>query len=306
MPTDRSRHDGVCRPPTAVAIQNFLEFSPVLGRGSVSAFCANQGLWTPEPESVGLAKITRCSRAVGDSKPGRGDRRSGVDPKFLKLFGKAPGSFAVTPRSSIRENFGRSGKTAVRLGPRSDAVADFQNFVKGSAKAGRASLPYDANYEYFGKPVKSLLQAFYNLMANSALDANVHKAVEHSQPLITDGVNPPYVDQKKGYRIKTFLVTYQSKLCPRDFTRDSLPAGISFLGRPMTTGVQMIQVRLRLRTGDAPSQTAVPVVHAVTRTRSASGACPAYRGEHIHRCEIMIDYSFFALLVGSCANRRWR
>jgi amidase len=78
------------------------------------------------------------------------------------------------------------------------------------------------------------------VMADRRLDAIVHKAVEHQPTLIKDGVNPPYVDQKGAPHINTFLVYVPSIVVPAGFTRDQLPAGITFLGRPYDDG-KMIQ-----------------------------------------------------------------
>ena len=91
-------------------------------------------------------------------------------------------------------------------------------------------------------------------MADRRLDAIVHKAVEHQPTLIADGVNPPYVDQKGAPHINTFLVYVPSIVVPAGFTRDNLPAGITFLGRPYDDA-KMIRYRLCLRAGNAASQT---------------------------------------------------
>jgi amidase len=48
-------------------------------------------------------------------------------------------------------------------------------------------------------------------------------------------VNPPYVDQK-GAHINTFLIFVPSIVVPAGYTRDNLPAGITFLGRPYEDG----------------------------------------------------------------------
>ena len=70
------------------------------------------------------------------------------------------------------------------------------------------------------------------IMADHRLDAIVHKAVEHQPTLIRDGINPPYVDQKGAPVLNTFLIFVPSVVVPAGFTRDDLPAGITFLGRP--------------------------------------------------------------------------
>jgi Asp-tRNA(Asn)/Glu-tRNA(Gln) amidotransferase A subunit family amidase len=79
---------------------------------------------------------------------------------------------------------------------------------------------------------ETLMARLLCVMADHQLDAIVHKAVEHQPTLIRDGVNPPYVDQKGAPYINTFLVFVPSIVVPAGFMRNSLPAGITFLGRP--------------------------------------------------------------------------
>jgi Asp-tRNA(Asn)/Glu-tRNA(Gln) amidotransferase A subunit family amidase len=79
-----------------------------------------------------------------------------------------------------------------------------------------------------------LMTNMLKAMADHRLDAIVHKAVEHQPTLIADGVNPPYTDQKGAPHINTFLESVPSVVVPAGFTSDSLPAGITFLGRPYT------------------------------------------------------------------------
>jgi amidase len=49
-------------------------------------------------------------------------------------------------------------------------------------------------------------------------------------------VNPPYVDQKGAPHINTFLIFVPSIVVPAGYTRDNLPAGITFLRRPYEDG----------------------------------------------------------------------
>jgi Asp-tRNA(Asn)/Glu-tRNA(Gln) amidotransferase A subunit family amidase len=79
-----------------------------------------------------------------------------------------------------------------------------------------------------------LMTNLLKTMADHRLDAIVHKAVEHTPTLIKDGVNPPFVEQKGSPHINTFLQSVPSIVVPAPFTRDNLPTGITFLGRPYT------------------------------------------------------------------------
>ena len=88
---------------------------------------------------------------------------------------------------------------------------------------------------------ETLMINMLKVMADHRLDAIVHKAVEHQPTLIKDGVNPPFVDQKGAPHINTFLMFVPSIVVPAGFTRDNLPAGITFLGRPYDDA-KMIQL----------------------------------------------------------------
>jgi Asp-tRNA(Asn)/Glu-tRNA(Gln) amidotransferase A subunit family amidase len=112
---------------------------------------------------------------------------------------------------------------------------DFERVVKHSRERWLRAPREEANYEYL-KAREELMTQLLKVMADHRLDAIVHKAVEHQPTLITDGINPPYVDQKGAPHINTFLVYVPSVVVPAGFTRDHLPAGITFLGRPYDDG----------------------------------------------------------------------
>jgi Asp-tRNA(Asn)/Glu-tRNA(Gln) amidotransferase A subunit family amidase len=83
---------------------------------------------------------------------------------------------------------------------------------------------------------EELMTNLLKVMADNRLDAIVHKAVEHQPTLIEQGINPPYVLYKGAPHLNTFLVFVPVVVVPAGFTRDNLPAGIVFLGRPYDDG----------------------------------------------------------------------
>ena len=107
----------------------------------------------------------------------------------------------------------------------------FKQTVRGvQLRWGKTTTP-EAHYAYL-KARDRLMTLVLQVMADHRLDAIVHKAVEHQPTLIRDGVNPPYVDQKGAPFLNTHLVFVPSIVVPAGFTRDKLPTGITFQGRP--------------------------------------------------------------------------
>ena len=94
------------------------------------------------------------------------------------------------------------------------------------------------NYEFL-KARQELMIRLLKVMADNKLDAIVHKSVEHQPTLISEGINPPYLSNKGVTDINTFLVFVPTITVPAGHTRDNLPTGISFLGRPYSDGLMI-------------------------------------------------------------------
>lgn len=157
-----------------------------------------------------------------------------VIPDLKELLAKRAGSYA-DEEASFKEYLSRSARPPYASREEAKKSPDFQKVVKGSRDRWNRTAPATAHYEYL-KARDELLTNMLKVMADHALDAIAHKAVEHQPTLIKDGVNPPYVDQKGAPHINTFLVFVPSIVVPAGFTRDNLPAGITFLGRPYDDG----------------------------------------------------------------------
>jgi len=153
-----------------------------------------------------------------------------VIPNLKNLLAKRAGSFADEDES-FKNFMNRSKNPPYRSKQDALRSPEFDKVVKHSRERWLRAASEDANYEYL-KAREELMTQLLKVMADHKLDAIVHKAVEHQPTLIADGINPPYVDQKGAPHLNTFLVYVPSIVVPAGFTRDHLPAGITFLGRP--------------------------------------------------------------------------
>ena len=91
--------------------------------------------------------------------------------------------------------------------------------------------PDPAKYLKYLEARQELQIRIAKVMADNALDAIVHKSVEHQPTFIKDGINPPYMNDKGVPVLNTFLVYAASMTVPAGFTTDNLPIGITFFGR---------------------------------------------------------------------------
>ncbi|MEX0805120.1 MAG: amidase family protein [Candidatus Binatia bacterium] len=189
-----------------------------------------------EPDSDDFKKITEVfDKAVAGLKAAGAEI---VDPVVIPnlpaLLAKRSGSFA-DDEEAFRNYFGRSAAAPYKSRAEAMKSPEFAKVVKGSRQRWSRNAEPAAHYEYL-KARDELMTHVLKIMADHRLDAIVHKAVEHQPTLIRDGVNPPYVDQKGAPHINTFLVFVPSIVVPAGYTRDNLPAGITFLGRPYDDG----------------------------------------------------------------------
>lgn len=127
-----------------------------------------------------------------------------------------------------------AGSAGAPFASREEAAASplFARLTKGARDRWLAPRPSPEKFREYLEARETLMTDLLKVMADHRLDAIVHKAVEHQPTLIRDGINPPYVDQKGAPVLNTFLIFVPSVVVPAGFTRDDLPAGITFLGRP--------------------------------------------------------------------------
>lgn len=193
-----------------------------------------------EPKSEDFAKVAAVFDAAVDDL-----RRAGaeiVDPLVIPDLNALLDARArdVAADDRMFELYFAGGKAP--FATREAAMAS-PLFAKVSKSANRRWTNADtpAQHHAYMKARETLMINLLQVMADHRLDAIVHKAVEHQPTLIKDGVNPPFVDQKGAPHINTFLMFVPSIVVPAGFTRDNLPAGITFLGRPYDDA-KMIQL----------------------------------------------------------------
>jgi Asp-tRNA(Asn)/Glu-tRNA(Gln) amidotransferase A subunit family amidase len=185
-----------------------------------------------EPTSEDFARIAEVfDRAVGELRTAGAEIVDPIVIPGLKELLAQRANRIEEDEEAFREYFAGSANAPFRTRKEAMASPLFAEVLRGAkARWQRAAAP-DAHYAYL-RARDLLMTRVLAVMADHRLDAIVHKAVEHQPTLIKDGVNPPYVDQKGAPHLNTFLVFVPSIVVPAGFTRDGLPAGITFLGRP--------------------------------------------------------------------------
>ncbi len=185
-----------------------------------------------EPDSDDFNKISQVfDAAVADLGKAGAELVDPVSiPGLAALLGKRARDSEGDDQSFI-EYF--AGNPNAPFATRQDAKASplFAQAVNSAHRRWQKTQS-DAAYGEYLDARELLMTRMLAVMAEHRLDAIVHKAVEHQPTLIKDGVNPPFVNQKGAPHINTFLVYVPSVVVPAGFTRDDLPAGITFLGRP--------------------------------------------------------------------------
>jgi amidase len=189
-----------------------------------------------EPGSEDFSKVTEVfDKAVAELKAaGAVIVDPVVIPKLKELLAKRAGSFS-DEEESFTNYLSRSATPPYKSREEAKNSPNFLKVSKRSRERWTRATAANAHYEYL-LAREELTTHFLKAMADNKLDAIVHKAVEHQPTFIKDGVNPPFVDQKGAPHINTFLVFVPSIVVPAGFTRDNLPAGIAFLGRPYDDG----------------------------------------------------------------------
>lgn len=151
-------------------------------------------------------------------------------PDLLEYLSKRAGD-KVSDAESFRAYCAGSADAPFETMEEAKASPLFDQVYNG-VKTRWAGEATPEQYAAYQKARGDFMTVFLNTMASLGLDAIVHKAVEHTPTLISDGTAPPFTDQKGAPHLNTFLIYVPSVVVPAGFTVSGLPAGITFLGRP--------------------------------------------------------------------------
>jgi Asp-tRNA(Asn)/Glu-tRNA(Gln) amidotransferase A subunit family amidase len=193
--------------------------------------------WDSEPDSEDFKKVTGAFDKALVALEAAG--ASIVDPVIIadldvllakRLFEGTAESFMEWMNRSANPPFGSYD----------ELLANEQHQQIMWRRSGGRPAPFSGTHYDYLVAREELKGRLLKLMADNGLDALVHKTVEHSPTLISDGVNPPYVNQKGAPHLNTYLFEVPSITVPAGFTTDALPTGITFLGRPFSDA-SMIQ-----------------------------------------------------------------
>jgi Asp-tRNA(Asn)/Glu-tRNA(Gln) amidotransferase A subunit family amidase len=189
-----------------------------------------------EPESEDFKKVSAVfDKAVADLRVAGAEIVDPIAiPEIKELLAKRSGGPTDTDES-FKNYFGRSARPPFKTPDEVVAAPEFSKVVKRSQDRFKRKPDPMKHYESL-KAQDRLMTNFLKVMADHNLDAIVHKAVEHQPTLIKDGIAPPFVDQKGAPHLNTFLVYVPTIVVPAGFTRDNLPAGLCFIGRPYDDG----------------------------------------------------------------------
>jgi amidase len=157
-----------------------------------------------------------------------------VIPKLNELLAKRAAS-PIDDEEEFRVYFARNANPPFKSRAEAMQSPDFSRVFGGAKNRLQTSSTLTEYYESVVARDELMINLL-KVMADNKLDAIVHKSVEHQPTFIRDGFNPPYVNHKGAPHLNTFLMFVPTIAVPAGFTREGLPAGISFLGRPYADG----------------------------------------------------------------------
>ncbi len=195
-----------------------------------------------EPNSEDFRKVTEVfDRAIRELKAAGAIL---VDPVVIPNLNKLLATRAGRPGDGDgwSEYYGNNptapfkSREEMRKSPDYEKVFPWARMRANIAAPGADFQTNETRYYTYLLARQDMMISVMKLMADHRLDAIVYKTVEHQPTLIADGIKPPYPNMKGAPHLNTFLVYVPVITVPAGFSRDNLPVGITFQGRPYTEG----------------------------------------------------------------------
>lgn len=191
-----------------------------------------------EPASEDFRKVTEVfDKAVAELKAAGA---AVVDPIVIPNLKELLRKRAEGPEheEAIQRYFGRNSRPPFRSAEDMLRSPDFSKLSPFAQPRLKYWADPSRNYQSL-LARQELLVNVLKVMADNQLDAIVYKSVEHQPNLISEGINPPYINSRGVAGWNTFLVFVPVIAVPAGFTRDNLPVGITFQGRPYSEGTMI-------------------------------------------------------------------
>jgi len=234
-------------PKTALGVGNipssytqFLDRSGLKG-ARIGVIREPMGLGS-EPQSEDFRKVTEVfDKAIGEMKTAGAEV---VDPITIPNLKKLLATRAGKPGDGEGSNvyFGNNPTAPFKSSKEMRESPDYQKVFPAARMRANVAAPgadFQTSptryYEYL-LARQELMISVMKVMADNRLDAIVYKTVEHLPTLIADGIKPPYPNMKGAPHLNTFLVYVPVITVPAGFSKEKLPVGITFQGRPYTEG----------------------------------------------------------------------
>jgi len=192
--------------------------------------------YNSHPETDDFKQVTEVfNKAVADLRAVGAEL---VDPLVIPKLNELLAKRADDPtagEAAFKIYYGRSRNAPFNTRAEAMQSPEFANVAVGAKNRLKESSDPSKYYDYLIAR-DELMTNVLKTMADNKLDAIVYKSVEPQPTLIRDGINPPYVNHSGAPHLNTFLIFVPAIAVPAGFTRDGLPAGITFMGRPYADG----------------------------------------------------------------------
>src|SRR5437773_4345031 len=177
--------------------------------------------YNSENDSDDFKKVTEVfDNAIAELKVAEAEI---VDPIVIPKLNELLANRAGNPTSgdeAFRLYFGRSTRPPFKSRAEAMQSPDFTQVSRGAQNRLRSSSD-PTKYSQYLIARDELMINVLKVMADNKLDAIVHKSIEHQPTLISDGINPPYINHRGAPHLNTFLVFVPTIAVPAGFTRRS-------------------------------------------------------------------------------------